>query len=79
MAEGLKDELGLAELIVVPTEPQDPIGHSDGMVCWLGERSLLVNDYSTISGSYRRRIHESLGKHHVDLVELPYRPPARRA
>ena len=74
VAEGLKDDLRLVELIVVPTEPEDPIGHSDGMVCWLGERTLLVNDYSKVSGSFRRRIHERLSRHQVELVELPYRP-----
>lgn len=70
----LKKELGLAELIVIPQEPDDPIGHSDGMVSWLGERSVLLNDYSTVCGAFRRRIHESLGRHQVDLVELPYEP-----
>ena len=78
VAEGLKDDLGLHNLIVVPTEPDDPIGHSDGMVCWLGERRVLVNDYSTVSGSFRHRIRESLGKHELDLVELPYQAPAAR-
>ena len=74
VAEDLRNDLGLAELIVVPGEPDDPIGHSDGMVCWLGERSVLINDYSKASESFRRRIHCSLRRHQVDLVELPYRP-----
>ncbi len=70
----LKKDLGLAELIVIPQEPDDPIGHSDGMVSWLGERSILVNDYSTVCGAFRRRIRRSLNRHQVDLVELPYDP-----
>ena len=74
VAEDLRKCLGVAELIVVPTEPDDPIGDSDGMVCWLGERSVLINDYSKIDGSFRRRIHESFRRHQVDLVELPYEP-----
>jgi len=39
LIEALKADLGLAELIIVPREPFDPIGHSDGMACWLGERT----------------------------------------
>ncbi len=74
VAEGLKNDLGLSELIVVPQEPDDPIGHSDGMVSWLGERSVLVNDYSTVCGAFRRRIRRSLERHQIDLVELPYQP-----
>jgi agmatine deiminase len=74
VAEGLKNDLGLAKLIVVPTEPDDPIGHSDGMVSWLGERSVLINDYSTVSESFRYRIHRRLGRQQIDLFELPYEP-----
>ena len=70
----LKSELGLAELIVIPQEPDDPIGHSDGMFSWLGERSVLINDYSTVSESFRRRIRQILDRYRVDLVELPYQP-----
>ena len=76
VTDGLKWELGLSELIFVPREPFDPIGHSDGMVCWLSEQTVLINDYSTVSGSFRHRIHWSLGRHQIDLVELPYEPQA---
>jgi len=75
----MKRELGLADLIVIPQEPDDPIGHSDGMVSWLGERSVLVNDYSKVSGTFRRRLHRSLARHQVDLVELAVRAPVWRA
>lgn len=76
VADELRCELELAKLIVVPGEPDDPIGHSDGMACWLGERSVLVNDYSTISQEFRHRIHRSFGQHQVDLIKLPYDPQA---
>ena len=74
VSQGLKDDLGVSELIVLPTEPGDPIGHSDGMVCWIDDRTILINDYSTVGRSYRRRIQERLGRHQYELVELPYQP-----
>jgi len=70
----LKRELGLAELIVLPQEPHDPIAHSDGMVCWLGERSVLVNDYSAVGQAFQRRIRRGLRRHEVEMVKLPYVP-----
>ena len=44
------------------------------MVCWLGERTVLINDYSSVGERFRRRIRESPRRHQVDLVELPYEP-----
>ncbi|CAN5880196.1 hypothetical protein BH23PLA1_BH23PLA1_39060 [soil metagenome] len=70
----LMNVLGLAELIVVPQESQDRIGHADGMVCWLGERTVLINDYSSVGKDFRRKIHESLDWHQLEIVELPYEP-----
>lgn len=74
VAGALRRDLAVSGLIVIPSEPGDPIGHADGMVCWLGERSVLVNDYSALGESFRRRIHHALRRHGVDLVELPYEP-----
>jgi agmatine deiminase len=70
----LKADLGLGELIVIPREPYDPIGHSDGMACWLGDRSVLVNDYSAFGEPLRRLICRSLVRQGLDVVELPYEP-----
>jgi len=74
LIEALKADLGLAELIVVPREPFDPTGHSDGMACWLGERTVLVNDYSTVGEPFRRRIRSRFDQHKVELIELTYEP-----
>lgn len=74
VTEAVKNQLGLAELIVVPQEPGDPIGHSDGMVCWLGERSALINDYTSVGTAFRRRFRRELERRGIELVELPYEP-----
>lgn len=74
VADALKADLGLSELIVVPQEPYDPIGHTDGMICWLNENLVLVNEYSTVGEPFRRRIRRSLRRHRLDVLELPYEP-----
>lgn len=41
--EDVGADLRLGELIVIPREPHDPIGHSDDITGWLGERTLQAN------------------------------------
>ncbi len=74
VAEQLRGDLGLTELIVIPEEPYDPIGHADGMACWLDADTLLINDYSSLGQLFRRRVHRSLRRHRIEVVELPYKP-----
>jgi agmatine deiminase len=79
LRERLRDLLRVETLIVVPREPFDPFGHADGMVGWLDERSVLINDYSAASESFHRHLNQSLRREQLDLVELPYEPqPGRR-
>src|SRR5437870_4103876 len=42
----LRKLLHVDQLIVVPREPFDPIGHADAMVRFVDEKTVLVNDYS---------------------------------
>ena len=70
----LRKLLRVETLIVVPKEPFDPFGHADGMASWLDDRTMLINDYSAASASFRRRLDQSLGRHQFDLIELPYDP-----
>lgn len=72
--DALRNALGLSELIIVPQESEDPIGHSDGMVSWVDGSSVLVNDYSTVEAGLRRRIRRSLRGHRVGFIDLPYDP-----
>jgi agmatine/peptidylarginine deiminase len=74
VVETLKTELELSGLIVVPREPCDPIGHSDGMACWLDERTVLINDYATVGERFRRRFRACFDRRGVDVIELPYEP-----
>ncbi|SIO63259.1 Agmatine/peptidylarginine deiminase [Singulisphaera sp. GP187] len=70
----LKDALNLRELIVIPQEPLDPIGHSDGMVRWLDDRRVVVNDYRDIGERFRSRMLRSLERFRLEPIEIPYCP-----
>jgi agmatine deiminase len=63
--------------IVVPREPLDPIGHSDGLVRFLDDDRAVVNDYSKVDPRYGRRLERVLTKHGLAIHRLPYRPDKR--
>lgn len=66
----LKDKLALEHLAIIPEEPGDVTGHADGMVMWLSETALVVNDYPAPFGSWLVAILEkSLPS--VALVRIP--------
>ncbi len=44
----LCETLELEELVVVPCEPEDRTGHVDGMLRWVAENELVVNDYGAV-------------------------------
>ena len=63
--------LGVEGCIIIPTEPLDYIGHADGMVRFLTENLVVVNDYTGMDRSYRRRLHRALVRHGLEIIPCP--------
>lgn len=61
-------------LIIIPKLPYDDIGHSDGMVRFLDETTVLVNDYSNTeqSKSWQEKFKKSLAEYNIGTIEIPY-------
>lgn len=72
----LRETLRVETLIVIPQEPYDVIGHADGVVRFLDSGAVLVNDYTTISPSYRKRLLTTLRRAGLGWCEMPYVPRA---
>jgi agmatine deiminase len=74
--EGIRRELarllGASSCVVLPKEPGDPIGHADGLVRFLDERTAVTNDYTDIDPAYGRRVAAVLARHGFEVVTLPY-------
>jgi agmatine deiminase len=71
----LREELARvlrAECIVIPKEPYDVIGHSDGVVRFLNEGVVVVSDYTEVDPSYGRRLEAALRRHGLIAERLPY-------
>jgi hypothetical protein len=70
----LREALRVEDLIAIPTEPDDVVGHADGVVRFLDDRLVVVNDYSAAAPGYGRRLRSVLRRAGLEWVELPYHP-----
>jgi agmatine deiminase len=61
-----------AECIMIPRPPYDPIGHADGVVRFLNEDTVLVNDSRGREAAYGRRLRSVLRRHRLECVAVPY-------
>jgi agmatine deiminase len=71
----LREELAAvlqAECLVVPKEPYDVIGHADGVVRFLDEDRVVVNDYRDIDPGYGERLETALCRQGLVVEHLPH-------
>lgn len=65
-----------SEIIVIPTEPDDDIGHTDGTLKFIpGERRVLLNDYSLGTkeqAKYGESVQAILFKHLIAWERFPF-------
>jgi len=68
----LRELLQVDQLIIIPKEPYEPIGHADGMVRFLDEQTVLVNDYSAVDPSFHDRLTRVLRQQRLKIEAVPY-------
>jgi len=74
LLQRLKNLLRVEDLIVIPREPYDVVGHADGVVRFLDGDTVAINDYSEVNPSYEKRLKSALRRARLRWVELPHRP-----
>lgn len=77
--EILKKELKVDEIFIIPRQPNDWSGHIDGMVRFYDEETLLVNDFSQETVSWKKRFDAAIRKTGLKIIELPYVHSERQA
>jgi hypothetical protein len=65
------EKLFQAECIIIPKEPGDEVGHSDGVVRFVSEDRVLINDYSGLDSGYGAKLRSLLEKHGLQVDTLP--------
>lgn len=59
-------------VVVVPKEPYDVIGHADGVVRFVGDGAVVVNDYREVDNGYGERLEAALCRHGLHVERLPH-------
>jgi len=60
------------EIVIIPRYKGDWIGHSDGYVRFLDEKTVLSNDLLKENKEFQKNFKEALKSHNLDLIEIPY-------
>ena len=68
----IKSTCKLDDLIIIPKQPYDEYGHSDSMVRWIDENTILLNDFSIESKTYNEKLIKSLKKHNLTIKIMKY-------
>jgi len=65
-----------ADIIIIPHEPGDDLGHADGIVKWINPYYAFINDYSVMKSEeqdqYQKDLVAVLKEHNVRAVLMPY-------
>lgn len=78
LAGKLKATLKLERLIVIPVEPGDETGHVDGVVRFVNEQRVVLNDYTDCTAAYGRKVERLMLEHGLRIDKLPYAPTDAR-
>jgi agmatine deiminase len=65
------EELFQAECVVIPKEPYDEVGHADGVVRFVTENRVLMNDYSGVDPCYGAKVRKLLEGKGMEVDTLP--------
>lgn len=68
----IKSNCKLDELIIIPQQAHDIFGHSDSMVRWIDESTILINDFSNESKSFNERLQNSLTLYNLKIKTIKY-------
>ena len=71
----LKELFQVDKLFFVPWDINDFTGHADGMVRFIDNDNVLINDYSKENAEFQRCFRMALHNAGLDWIELPYNPP----
>jgi agmatine deiminase len=73
----LQRGLQIERIIVIPKEPFDRFGHSDGMVRFVAEKQVVISDYRSVAPRLAERLEATLIASDLPFVRLPYVPELR--
>jgi len=74
LSNKLRELFEVDELYFVPQQPKDFTGHADGMVRFLDNKTVIINDNSKEKPEFQRAFKIALDNAGLDYIEIPYNP-----
>lgn len=68
----LLETFKINNVIIVPQQPEDITGHSDGMIRFIDNDTVLLNDFSIETMQYNKVLRKSIKKHNLEIIEIKY-------
>jgi len=63
------------KVIIIPQEPNDYLGHADGIVRYYDDNTVLINKYKANDKKmFQRNLKKSLRNAGLEWIEIPYNP-----
>ncbi len=60
------------EVLIFPAEKDDFLGHSDGLVRFLDDKTILINQLSVYPPEYRKKLETAIQKYQLETLEIPF-------
>ena len=70
----LKELFQVDILFLVPEQPKDFTGHSDGMVRFIDKQTVIINDYKGERDEFNRAFEIAIHNTGLDYRKIPYNP-----
>jgi agmatine deiminase len=68
----LHDYFEVDKLFLVPEQPKDFTGHSDGMVRFIDEQTVIINDFKEENEAFRRAFEIAIHNTGLNYSKIPY-------
>ncbi len=60
------------ELYFIPEQPKDFTGHADGMVRFINEHTIIINDYKQEKKEFQKAFENAIHSTGLDYIKIPY-------
>ncbi|HEY4876627.1 MAG TPA: agmatine deiminase family protein [Puia sp.] len=70
----LRNHFGVEKIFIIPEQPNDFAGHADGMVCFIDDKTVLINNYKNESKKFRDSFEIAIRKTGLNYIKIPYNP-----
>jgi agmatine deiminase len=74
LSDKLRELFEVDKLYFVPQQPKDFTGHADGMVRFLDNDTVIINNHSKEKPEFQRAFKIALDNAGLDYIEIPYNP-----